>query len=220
MKKMRKIDKDKSKILSTVYKKWVEDLDEDNKKHPGHSKTYYVDVMMNLLHCQKGVYAYTEMFLCEPKLVTRNKWAEGKYKIEDPERFGEIDHFNPRIKKDKYWEWDNLFVVLGRINRLKGRKKVDNQFKPDSPGYDPKKFLEYDVKTHRFRPRSDIKDKTLKKSIKKMINILNINYGPICHERKSFLTKVFVFRKVNRPIKIYCFFTACRMAGLQTEEDE
>lgn len=217
---MRKIHKDKSKILSTAYKKWVDKLDNDNKKHPKRSDTFYIDVMMNLLHCQKGVCAYTEMFLCESKLVTVDKWEKGKYTIENPGRFGEIDHFNPSMKKDKCWEWDNLFVVLGRINKLKGKKKVDERFKPDSPGYDPKKFLEYHVKTHRFRPRPDIKDSTLTKSIENMIKVLNINYGPICHERKSFLTKMFVYRKVNRPIKIDRFFTACRMTGLQTEEDE
>jgi hypothetical protein len=57
---MRKIDK--TKILSVHYKKWLDQVSRDNVKHPQRS-TYYDDVVMNLLHCQKGACAYTEISL-------------------------------------------------------------------------------------------------------------------------------------------------------------
>ncbi len=72
---MRKIDK--SKILSTAYKKWVDKLNKDNIKHPHSREPYYYDVVMNLLHCQKGVCAYTEMFLCNSELLTKDNWVDG-----------------------------------------------------------------------------------------------------------------------------------------------
>ena len=214
---MRKIDKGRSRILATVYKEWLEELEKNNKTHP-HTDTYYVDVLMNLLHCQNGVCAYTEELLCEPELLGRKNWQKGRYKEKQPERLGEIDHFDPKLKKELYWQWENLFVVLERINRLKGKKAVDGMFKPDSPGYDPGKYLEYDVETHRFRPHGDIKDKGLKKSVERMLKILNINYGPIHHKRRSYLNKVKLHQRVDEPITIDRFFTACRMAGLSVEE--
>ena len=206
-------------MLAAVYKEWVAELDKNKKKHP-RANTYYVDVLMNLLHCQKGVCAYTEELLCEPALLGADNWENGRFKEKSPGRLGEIDHFDPELKKDRYWEWDNLFVVLERINRLKGKKKVDDRFKPDSPGYHPAKYLEYDAETHRFRPHGDIKDKALKKSVERMLKVLGINYGPIHYKRRSYLKKIFMHREVNEPFTIDRFFTACLMAGLNVEGDE
>lgn len=224
---MRAINKEKSKILSAVYKKWVDELDTADEKHPTSSKThndFYIDVLMNLLYCQKGVCAYTEMPLCEPELLTPDNWENGKYQIKDekPERFGEIDHFNPDKKDDKYWDLENLFVVLERVNRLKRTKKVADRFKPDSPEYAPENFLEYDFITGRFRPQLDIKNKDLAlyNSIEEMIKVLNLNYGLIPRERKKFLRQIVVYRRINEPIQIDRFFTACRMTGLYVEEAE
>lgn len=218
---MRKIDKDKAKILSRAYLKWVEELDRDKKKHP-RGRKYYVDVLMNLLHCQKGVCAYTEFFLCQPALTGPANWKNGRYQQDreqgSPERLGEIDHFDPKLKKDRYWEWDNLFVVLERINRLKKEKTVHPMFKPDSPGYEPGKYLAYDPVTHRFRPSPDIKDNTLKKQVEQMLKVFNINYALIVYERESYLSRVSAHREANEPITIDRFFTACRMAGLDGEE--
>ena len=73
---MRKIDK--TKILSVHYKKWVDKLSRDKVKHPQRS-SHYDDVVMNLLHCQKGVCAYTEMALCNPGLFDEDKWKKGRY---------------------------------------------------------------------------------------------------------------------------------------------
>lgn len=117
---MRKIDK--SNILSTEYKKWLdEELNTKNKKHPTNSRhKYRQDVMMNLLHCQKGVCAYTEKFLCDPEDISKDNWQEGRYRSKDRKYYGELEHFDPELKKDKFWEWGNLFVVHETVNRLKG----------------------------------------------------------------------------------------------------
>ncbi|HLP47201.1 MAG TPA: hypothetical protein VK469_14715 [Candidatus Kapabacteria bacterium] len=213
---MRKIDK--SKILSTAYKKWVDQLDKDNIKHPQSREPYYYDVVMNLLHCQKGVCAYTEMFLCNSGLLTEDKWIDGHYIIKKPERFGHLEHFNPDLKKDKFYQWDNLFVISADINVLKGEQKVDAVFKPDSPQYDPMKFLEYDIETHFFIPHTGIKDPALRERIDRMIDILQINHATVYTERESFLKCVFGHLEMNRPFKVYKFFTACRMAGVPVED--
>jgi len=158
---MRRIDKSKGKILSTEYKKKVDKLDNAGEKHPGKSWEYYIDVVMNLLYCQEGVCAYTEMFLCRPELLKKEKWQNGRYnnnkisvdengnlvQLESKSRkvgkFGSLDHFNPDLKTYKYWDWDNLFVVHSDINTWKQDEPVDYILKPDSPGYNPHKLLAY-----------------------------------------------------------------------------
>lgn len=47
---MQKIDKNYDTILSTKYKKWVDDLEKSKKKHPD-SRTYYDDIVMELYRC-------------------------------------------------------------------------------------------------------------------------------------------------------------------------
>jgi hypothetical protein len=58
---MQKIDK--SKKVATAYHTWLKSL--KNKKQPPYSATFrfYKDVLMNLLICQNGLCAYTEMSL-------------------------------------------------------------------------------------------------------------------------------------------------------------
>ena len=210
---MRRIDK--TKILSSKYKEWLDKLDRDKVKHPPHSRTYYTDVVMNLLHCQKGVCAYTEMFLCNPGLLSEDKWENGRYAKKKTEHFGELEHFDPKLKEKKFWEWDNLFVIHSDINRLKRDKDVDDIPKPDSPGYDPDKLLEYDDDTHIFIPHTGIKNKTERQRIGRMIDVLQLNHDTVRCEREIFLKKVAEHRQVNRTIDIDRFFTACRMALLE-----
>lgn len=209
---MRRIDK--TKILSSKYKEWLDKLNRDKVKHP-QSRIYYTDVVMNLLHCQKGVCAYTETPLCLPELFDESNWEEGKYKISEPEPSGELEHFDPKLKEDRRWEWDNLFVVDAVINRKKRNKEVDDILKPDSAQYSPDKYLEYDVDTHCFIPNTGIEDETLRQRIKRMISVLHLNYASVRNEREIYLTMVFKLREVSRPIRINCFFTACRMANLE-----
>ncbi len=213
---MRKIDK--SIILSTAYKEWVEQLDKDHKKHPHSRGLYYYDVVMNLLYCQRGVCAYTEMFLCKAEFLDENKWVNGRYLDEKPKRFGHLDHFNPDLKKDEFYRWENLFVAFADVNVLKHEGKVEDIFKPDSPEYDPMKFLEYDMETHFFIPHTGIEDVGLRARIDQMINLLQINHPTVYTERESYVETAIQYREDKRPFKVYKFFTACRMAGIPVED--
>lgn len=214
---MRKIDK--TKILSTQYRQWLDKLNDDQVKHPG-SRIYYYDVVMNLLYCQKGVCAYTEIALCNPGLLSEDRWENGRYTLEKPEPFGELEHFNPQLKKDKYWEWDNLFVIAERINKRKGAREVDDILKPDLPGYDPMVLLGYDVEAHVFYPHPGIEDESLKKRIEGMISVLQLNYDFVRRERRKFLNKVFEFDEVGFPTEIDRFFTAYEMTLAAAKEGE
>ena len=217
---MRKIDK--TTVRSTQYKEWLDKLNRDKVKHPlDGNRPYYYDVIMNLLLCQKGVCAYTEMFLCNPDLLHEDKWENGKYKVDKskkPECFGELDHFDPKLKKKKYWEWSNLFVIASKINKRKGAKAVDDILKPDSSQYDPLKLLEYNDKYHIFIPHTGIRDKAKRKRIQRMIEVLHLNFDLVSRERRRFLKEVFKSREMGQPIEIDRFFTACRMADAAREE--
>ena len=207
---MRKIDK--TKILSTQYKKWVDRLNRDKVKHPK-KRTYYNDVMMNLLHCQKGVCAYTEMIICNPELLDEENWKNGRYKSKKVDRLGSLEHFDPQLKKDKYWEWDNLFAISLDINVKKGAQEVDDILKPDSPQYDPFKLLEYNSRTHFFVPHRDIEDKDLRERIKRMLKVLQVNHNTVCYHRKTFFNRIAWHGKVDMKPKIDRFFTAYQMAA-------
>lgn len=206
---MRKIDK--TVILSAQYKKWLDHLNQDKVKHPSQSDKYYNDVLMNLLHCQKGVCAYTEMIVCNPVLLSEDKWENGRYKCKEIERFGSLEHFDPKLKEEKYWDWDNLFVVSLDINVKKGDKEVDEILKPDTPEYDPFKLLEYSEQTHLFVPHRDIEDVSLRERIKKMIKVLQINHDTVSYKRKTFFYQITWQDKVDRSIIIDRFFTAYQM---------
>lgn len=210
---MRKIDK--SKILSTEYKKWLDGLNRKEKPHPVSNNLYKNDVVMNLLHCQRGVCAYTEMFLCNPDLITEEKWENGRYKSKKVDKLGSLEHFDPRLKKENFWEWDNLFVISLDINVKKGANDVDYILKPDSPEYDPMMLFKYDTDFHVFSPHPRIKDKAVRERILCMIDILHLNYDPVRCKRRKFLTMVFELREFECPVEINCFFTACRMALLE-----
>lgn len=208
---MRKIDK--TEILSSRYKEWVDKLDRDNVNHPDESRTYYYDVVMNLLRCQKGVCAYTEMFLCNPDLLKEDKWKNGKYRLKNPECFGELDHFDPKLKKEKYWKWENLFVIASKINKRKGAEEVDDILKPDSPGYDPIELLEYNEMFHVFIPHMGIEDKAIRARIQQMIDVLHLNYDVVSRERRRFLKEAFKAVETGESIEIDRFFTAYQMAS-------
>ena len=215
---MRKIDK--SKILSTEYKNWLDtELDKKNKKHPNNSRhKYKQDVIMNLLHCQNGVCAYTEKFLCDPEDFNEDNWEAGRYKSTKRKYYGELEHFDPALKKDKYWEWDNLFVIAETINRVKNKKEVDYILKPDAPGYDPFKLLEYNEKFHIFIPHTGINDIKVRERIRRMINVLHLNFTPVYKERRRYFRMLAKEREFEQTVEIYQFFTAYRMAEAAKQE--
>lgn len=153
---MQFIDKSDSQILSTEYKQWVDGLEKGNNVHPENSK-YRPDVVMNLLYCQKGVCAYTEMRLCASELVSKSKWKNGRYKEPPPDKFGSLEHFDPRLKIERFWKWENLFMVHSDINTKKGRRDVDDILKPDSPGYDPSNYWSTTLTLISFLPIAGLK---------------------------------------------------------------
>ncbi len=172
---MRKIDK--SQILSTKYKEWLDNLDE---KHPKYSSSnrYINDIKMNLLYCQKGLCAYTEELLCDIELIKPENWKEGKYNRKlDKQNLvnGDIEHFDCNLKEDKGYLWDNLFMVNSNINcRIKGTKSVNPILKPDADSYDEFKYLQFDDEVNRFIPNRKL-SKGEREEVKNMIEILGIN---------------------------------------------
>jgi len=188
---MRKLDK--TKILSTEYKRWEEGLEKKDKKHPsyGSEKEYFVDIFTNLLHVQKGLCAYTEKFICDFEKVSDKNWEKGRFKnqkisIKPFCKGGNVEHFNSDLKKNKAYLWDNLFFVDTDVNNLKSTKSVDTILKPDLPDYDEFKLLEYDYNEHIFIANTDLSDKQQDR-INKMIEILGINL--VKDEREVYLAE-------------------------------
>ncbi|MCU0324012.1 MAG: hypothetical protein MUF45_01995 [Spirosomaceae bacterium] len=211
---MQQIDKNYDKILSTKYKAWVDNLELKKKKHP-ESRTYYDDVVMDLYRCQKGVCAYTEMFICISSLYDESNWVDGEYKIPDEAAFqrtdhlGELEHFNPDLKENHYWLWDNFFMIHSTVNSLKSNKPVANFLKPDLPDYSPHKYFDYDESTHRFIPNTDIEDENLKIEIKRMIDeVLFLNHGVVRNERENYINDIKQKIRFGSLYKIDRFFTA------------
>lgn len=200
---MRKIDK--SKILSFKYKNWLDSINLKAEEHPKDSK-FKIDVKMNLYFCQKGVCAYTEIILCNPELLNENNWKNGEFIKKDFKVFGDLEHFNPNLKKNKYWEWDNLFMVCHEVNNLKGIQSVDEyyDFKPDSLKYDPFKVFDYDFDTHTFIPKISIKNEKKRNNIKNLIKLLSINHDMVIYKRETFFNEL----KYNDKKIINEFFTA------------
>lgn len=106
---MRKIDK--TKILSGQYKKWEEEFAKRQQIHDDYNSSqniYYVDVVMNLLHVQMGLCAFTERRLCSDQLFDEKKWVNGKYSNRHPEIFGHLDHFDAVVDARKEYLEDKL----------------------------------------------------------------------------------------------------------------
>jgi hypothetical protein len=186
---MRKIDK--SKILSTVYKNWEKDLESNNQNHPNYDSNarFYKDVVMNLYHAQGGLCAYTEMKLMGEKEHTHeNLWKSGRYEQSLPKHLGDVEHFDESLKANKGWLWDNLFMVLGKVNNLKGTKLVSDILKPDHENYNPDELLDYDFDKHIFFANAknpDLNQEQLNE-INRMIDVLGLNF--VKDWRKNYLS--------------------------------
>ncbi len=209
---MRKIYK--TKILSTLYKKWEENFEQTNQDHDKYNSsnnTHYIDVIMNLLHVQGGLCAYTEMRLCNPELIDEKNWISGKYKDRHIEVFGQLDHFDPALKGRKAWLWDNFFFIDTDINtKVKGKNDVDYVLKPDTIEYDVNHLLEYDTDSHIFIPHSDLDDNTQER-IKVMILKLGINFDPVIDLRKEYLKDKLSLKKFGLEYEVNQFPTAFSM---------
>jgi hypothetical protein len=213
---MQKIDKNYDTILSTKYKKWVDNLEATNKKHPD-SKTYYDDIVMELYRCQRGVCAYTEKFICPASLYQSSNWFDGDYQITNEAEFertdhaGELEHFDHHLKNDKYWLWDNLFMIDATINSRKSDKDIVYYLKPDSEDYSPEKYFDYDEETHRFIPNTDLAE-SQRTEIKYMIDhVFYLNHGVILNDRRDFIDELRTKITNKSTYKFDRFFTATKM---------
>ncbi len=198
---MRKLDK--QQILSTEYKKWEDDLENNNKNHPKYSSSngkFYLDIVMNLFYIQKGLCAYTEQELCDEKFYKKENWVNGKYKIPDDyekvEFYGQLEHFDESLKSKngekgkKDWLWSNFFMAQSDTNtKIKGRKSVDKDsdgnyvLKPDELNYNKFDLLEYDYRRNIYRANRN-QNRELKTKIERMINeVLGLNYGILPRKR-------------------------------------
>ena len=220
---MQRIDKGDENRRSIKYKAWVEKLEAAGETHPGTSRYYYTDVVMDLYQCQKGVCAYTEMLICIPELWEHSQWTKGRHKLENPEEvrtndhFGELEHWDPTLKTDKYWLWDNLFMIHSSINSLKRDKPVVGYLKPDLPDYEPEKYFEYDDQTNRYVVHSDIDDPQKRLEIQEMIdNVLYLNHGKVRMERKEYIDSL-RFKKAHEQNPVVDrFFTAVKFCFEET----
>ena len=211
---MRKIDK--SKILSTVYKNWEKDLEINNQNHPNYNSNakFYKDVVMNLYHAQGGLCAYTEMKLMgESEHFHENLWAKGRYNPILPKHLGDVEHFAESLKANKGWLWDNLFMVLNKVNNQKGTKQVSNILKPDHESYNPYDLLDYNFKEHIFF--ANAKNPNLSQEqlneINRMIDVLGLNF--VKDWRKKYVSeriKALEFGLEPAPVEEY--MTAFEMA--------
>ena len=202
---MRKLDK--TCKLSTVYKNWEENLEKDNTKHPEYNSTkgeFYTDIFTNLLNIQNK--------------LSKEKWKNGKFhekikKVKSICSDGALDHFNPDLKENKAWLWDNFFFISTESNNHKGQKTVDNILKPDTNEYDEFELLEYVSKEHIFIANTDL-DIEIQNRVNKMIDTLGINL--VQYQRKQDLQpkveditigKIKTWKNTN----IYQFPTAFKM---------
>jgi len=221
---MRKLDK--TKILSTTYKRWEENLEISKQSHPNYSSEneYFIDIFTNLLNIQKGLCAYTEKFICNSGKISDGKWINGRFKNQEINikpfcKGGNLDHFNPDLKNNKAFLWDNLFFIDTDANQFKRNKPVNEILKPDLPDYDEFKLLEYDAECHFFIANTDL---DLEKQAQVNTMILGLGINLVYEERKCYLSEriddVILGKKAWESITVYQFPTAFEMLKRQKQK--
>lgn len=209
---MQKIDK--SQILSTVYKTWHDNLGNVHPIYNSSGNEYYFDIKMSLLFCQKGLCAYTEELLCDEKYFDLLNWQNGKYnrlltQKQKDEIQGDLEHFDESLKPQKAWLWDNLFIAHIHVNRtIKKSKPIKNILKPDSPFYEPYKYLDFDYETGVFFPNINLVQSE-KDDVAYMIDTLGLNC--LFSQRKKQLQEWKDRIEVGLSVNPYRFITAWNM---------
>jgi len=183
---------------STIYKAWLDGLEANRQRHPAYNSSqgeYYIDIVMNLFHCQGGLCAYTEQFLCPNEHYAAACWQGGRYMgpnaVPMQVQFsGQLEHFDKGLKIRKAWKWDNLFMVCSDVNtKVKKSNAVDKILKPDMASYSHAKRLEYDSSKNIFIPNTSLSpDKRAR--IKIMLDTLGINWGPVREARRIYLAPI------------------------------
>ncbi len=210
---MRKIDK--TEILAVKYKEWQDNfpITESHPKYNSSAGQFYYDIIANLIWVQKGLCAYTEYMMQDFEKCNPANWEDNRFK-----QFsfaGELDHYDPTLKNNQAWLWDNFFLIDSDVNskKVKGTKKPNSLLKPDNPGFDPSYYLEYDVSIHEFIP-SRIRTFNEQSSILHDINTLGLNWQPTVERRAKYLNELIndvkygavTFEKSKSGL--YQFFTA------------
>ncbi len=215
---MRKIDK--TCLLSTTYFDWQKNHKIPHPEYNSSKGKYYKDIVMQLLHCQGGLCAYTEQYLCKTDCYEASHWREGCYQPSKPEFRGQLEHFDSTLKKDTAWSWDNLFLADTDVNtKVKGQKSVDYILKPDDPAYDPNEKLVYNPDLHEFSPHPDLDPATYER-VNGMIKTLGLNYGPVVKTRQEYLDQVFKILELTNEVTISQFPTAYYMTRTLKEDNQ
>jgi hypothetical protein len=214
---MRKVDK--SIILASSYKSWLDKLGETHPEYTSSNNKYYYDILANLVWIQGGLCAYTEVLLVDKKQVAPDKWTDGtfhKFEVK-----GALDHYFPNLKKSQGWHWQNFFLIDYDINsKVKRDKMPHGILKPDESNYDPFYFLEYNYLRHIFIPNSE-REIDFQVKIKHDIDVLGLNYGPIVNEREEYLKRLFSealtgYKEISEiKNELYKFYTAFEMSMKQ-----
>ncbi|MFB6453955.1 hypothetical protein ACE38W_01695 [Chitinophaga sp. Hz27] len=218
---MRKIDK--SLILATQYKAWLDTLKTKNKKHTIYSSSngkYYYDIVANLIWVQSGICAYTEKLLHDHSGFAPEYWVLGAFPKTPKYAFcGELDHYDPSLKDQFGWDWANFFIVDADVNKKVKRSNMPmGLLKPDLPQYNPKIYLEYDRENHLFIPNKLLKN-AIQDQVRKDLEFLGVNFPPIIYSRKKYLEPLLFdveYQLESRVIvesKLYQFFTAFDMVA-------
>ena len=214
---MKKIDK--SICLASEYLNWQQST---NAKYYSSHK-YYKDVLCSLIICQNGLCAYTEYRLISENELEKIKAlfdSSGRYRKARPDIPMDNEHFDSIKKNVNGWNWDNFFGVFSPINRdvkrvreselIKNGKNIHSFFKPDNPNYNPKIYLNYDIKNHMFYPNPNLDSVTFKET-KEMIYILGLNWGFIRMKRKEYISEYLKRKEYFNNERINQFYTAIEL---------
>ena len=210
---MRRIDK--TIVLAIKYKEWIYGLAESDSQPEYNSSKgkFYYDIIANLIWIQQGLCAYTEYYLQDYRKCGIENWNNGIF-----EKFsfaGELDHYNPQLKKAQGWLWDNLFLIDADVNskKVKGHTVPLGILKPDNIDFDPHYYLEYDITNHLFLPS---KERTIidQEHILHDLKTLGLNWQPTVERREKYLNEkvnevrygVHTYQEAYN--NIYQFFTA------------
>lgn len=219
---MRKIDK--SGLLATKYKKWLDELSANEKSHPKYNSSgfkYYYDIVASLVWLQAGLCAYSERKMQDHLRCAPENWVNGAFK-----RFqfsGQLDHYDAALKNSKGWDWDNFFLIDSDVN-VKS-KRVNRPFgilKPDATSYNPNVYLEYKLPDHIFVPNRSL-DFEMQEKVRHDLTCLGLNFEPIIDIRKEYLAPYLTDIEYQAQttdqvrVKLTQFYTAFEMAVIQVE---
>lgn len=217
---MKKIDK--STRLSTEYEKWEKGLGDEHPPYSSSNHPFYKDIVMDLLRCQQGLCAYTEVQLCGEEHLRDNLWSEGRYVGIQTNKCwdGQLEHFDEQLKfkesdpnsKKQDWLWSNFFMVHSDRNTEKGRKPVNYVLKPDTKEYDPFDLLEYSDGLHYYIPNPKFRDSDPDKwaQIDEMIKTLGLNSESVVSRRSVKIPKAIEFGVVVIEPEFPTAFEFCR----------